>query len=121
MPCCGLSEFRVKVPAHLSVAGVALLSLAFTVAFVVGLATAWRPLGRGILRVQGAFLAALWREAMRNPQAAPARWSCRMSGYLLPVSPRLASWVSGRPELPLAAATTVVLAVVGGTAWLLLA
>jgi len=113
MPCCGLSELRTRLPWHLVVGGIGLLSLAFLVLFVAGVLLAWLPIGRGILRCQKEFLKALWQEAMRNPQASPARFGARASGMLLPRFPRAAAVVYRRPELPiLAFASTAVAGVV---------
>ncbi len=116
MPCCGLAEFRVKVPAHLVIAGVALFWTAFFVAFLCGVALVWLPVGRGILASQREFLRAFWLETMRQPGSAPARWSCRFSGYLLPISPSAARLVYQRPELPLVFGALVLLSVAGGLA-----
>lgn len=114
MPCCGLQEFRVKVPTRLTVAGVALLTSAFTALFLAGLFLVWLPVGRGILRCQKEFLAALWRETMRREGSAPARWSARLSGFLLPLSPAAAAFIYRRPEVPVLVAASSVVAGLAG-------
>jgi len=111
MPCCGLAEFRVKVPTRLTLAGIALLTVTFTILFVAGVALCWRPVGRGILRCQKGFLTALWRESMRGEDTAFRRFGARASGWLLPRFPRAAAMVYRRPEVPLLAAVSA--AIVG--------
>jgi len=99
MPCCGLHEYRRKVPLKYMVSGGTVFWGIFAVALLVGLATVWSAEGRMILRVQAEFLRSLWSETMRSQDSNPARWSCRLSGTALRVSPRLATVIYRYPEI----------------------
>ena len=101
MPCCGLHEHQVKIPFRHTAAGSVVFWGFFAIGLVAGLALCWLPVGRNLLRAQREFVRALWREAMRGDQSLPSRLSCRISGTLLPHSPRLAAWVFRHPEVPL--------------------
>ena len=118
MPCCGLTEYRERVPIKYTAAGLVVFWGGFSVALAAGLLTCWLPWGRHVLRWCGAFLLALWRDTMRNPASVPARWACRLSGRLLPVSPIAAEWVFRHPEAPVVAVTVVGIAVLAGAVWL---
>jgi hypothetical protein len=100
MPCCGLHEYRRKVPMKYMMSGGLVFWGAFLVALAVGLCTAWSVRGRLILRVQAEFLRSLWTETMRQRDSVPARWSCRLSGRALSISPRLAEMIYRHPEVP---------------------
>jgi hypothetical protein len=100
MPCCGLHEYRRKVPVKYIVSGGLVFWGTFVVALMVGLVTVWSARGRLILRVQAEFLRSLWTETMRNRDSIPAQWSCRLSGLAIRVSPRLATVIYRHPELP---------------------
>lgn len=101
MPCCGLHEYREKVPLKYTLSGGAVFWGTFLMALLGGVLMAWDRRGRWILHVQGNFLRALWTETMRRTDSIPARWSCRVSGHLLKFSPRLAAAVYRHPEVPL--------------------
>jgi hypothetical protein len=118
MPCCGLHEYRRKVPVKYMVSGGTVFWGIFVGALLVGLATAWTARGRLILRVQAEFLRSLWSETMRSQESIPARWSCRLSGTALRLSPRLATVIYRHPEIPFIYAPLVALGVVvsGGVA-----
>jgi hypothetical protein len=90
----------------------------FAGVLIVGLATSWRPGGRQALRSCGAFVAALWRDAMRNPTSVPARYACIWSGRLLRVSPPAAAFVYRHPEVPLAIGALLLIGIIGGSVWL---
>ena len=100
MPCCGLHEYRRKVPIKYMLSGGAVFWSTFAVALLVGVGTVWSSRGRLILRVQAEFLRSLWRETMRSGDSVPARWSCRLSGLAIRLSPRLATLVYRHPEVP---------------------
>jgi hypothetical protein len=100
MPCCGLHEYRRKVPVKYMLSGGAVFWTTFVVGLTFGLATVWTARGRLILRVQAEFLRSLWIESMRSHESVPARWSCRLSGMALRVSPRLATVIYRHPEVP---------------------
>jgi hypothetical protein len=100
MPCCGLHEYRRKIPLKYVVAGGLVFWGTFLAGLIFGLATVWSARGRLVLRVQGQFLRSLWAETMRHQDSIPARWSCRLSGHALRISPRLAEVVYRHPELP---------------------
>jgi hypothetical protein len=55
---------------------------------------------------------------MRDRDSIPARWSCRISGYLLRISPALAGLVYRRPEIPFLTAPALGLAALGSILWL---
>jgi hypothetical protein len=112
MPCCGLTEYRQKVPLKYTISGAAVFWGVFTTAVLVGLLTAWSPWGRQILHVQASFLQTLWIETMRRRDSVPAHWSCRMSGRMLTLSPRLAQLIYRHPELPFVYAPVTALALV---------
>ncbi len=100
MPCCGLHEYRERVPPKYTLSGGVVFWGAFLTAFLGSLLTIWSTLGRAVLRVQWNFLRALWMETMRARDSVPARLSCRLSGYLLNRSPRLAAFIYHHPEVP---------------------
>lgn len=100
MPCCGLHEYRRKVPVKYMVSGGLVFWGMFVLGLAFGLVTAWGPRGRLILRVQAEFLRSLWAETMRQRDSIPARWSCRLSGRALSISPRLAEMIYRHPEVP---------------------
>jgi hypothetical protein len=112
MPCCGLHEYRRKVPLKYVLSGGAVFWGVFLVAVVVGLTTAWSTRGRLILRVQAEFLRSLWSETMRSHDSIPARWSCRLSGAALRVSPRIATVIYRYPEVPFIYAPLVALGII---------
>jgi hypothetical protein len=100
MPCCGLHEYRRKVPLKYVVTGGLVFWGTFLAGLIFGLTTVWSARGRLVLRVQAQFLRSLWAETMRHHDSIPARWSCRLSGHALRVSPRLAEVVYRHPEVP---------------------
>jgi hypothetical protein len=100
MPCCGLHEYRRTVPARYMLSGGAVFWSTFVAALVFGLATVWSARGRLVLRIQAEFLRSLWRETMRSGDSVPARWSCRLSGLAIRISPRLATAIYRHPEVP---------------------
>ena len=100
MPCCGLHEYRRTVPVKYMVTGGAVFWGTFALALIFGLTTVWSERGRLVLRVQGEFLRSLWLETMRSSESVPARWSCRLSGLALRISPGLATMIYRHPELP---------------------
>ena len=99
MPCCGLHEYRRKVPLKYMVSGGLVFWGAFAAALLFGVLTVWTARGRLILRSQASFLRSLWVETMRRRDSIPARWSCRLSGTALRVSPRLAAMIYHHPEV----------------------
>jgi len=101
MPCCGLSEYRVKVPWKFTVAGAIVFWGAFSALLVLGIIFCWTRRGRSLLAIQRQFLVSLWGEAMRDRESIQSRWSCRISGYVLPWSRPLAKLIYRRPEIPL--------------------
>lgn len=109
MPCCGLSEFRHHVPLKYTFTGTTLFWGIFALSFFIGVLLSWNRIGRGILAAEFEFVKALWRETMRQPDSIPAKWSCRLSGYLLPLSPGLAATVFRHPELPI-----IIIMILGG-------
>jgi hypothetical protein len=111
MPCCGLTEYRHKVPMKYMLSGGLVFWGTFLVALTFGLITAWSVRGRLILRVQAEFLRSLWAETMRQRDSIPARWSCRLSGHALSISPRLAEMIYRHPEVPFIYAPLLGLAV----------
>jgi hypothetical protein len=111
MPCCGLHEYRRKVPMKYMVSGGLVFWGTFLLALIFGLVTAWSARGRLILRVQAEFLRSLWTETMRQRDSIPARWSCRLSGRALGLSPRLATMIYRHPEVPFIYAPLLILAV----------
>jgi hypothetical protein len=111
MPCCGLHEYRRKVPMKYMVSGGLVFWGTFLLALIFGLVTAWSARGRLILRVQAEFLRSLWTETMRQRDSIPARWSCRLSGRALGLSPRLAAMIYRHPEVPFIYAPLLILAV----------
>jgi hypothetical protein len=120
MPCCGLHEYRRKVPMKYMVSGGLVFWGTFLVALTFGLITAWTARGRLILRVQAEFLRSLWTETMRQRDSIPARWSCRLSGRALSVSPRLAEMIYRHPEVPFIYAPLVgLVALISGGVFLL--
>lgn len=110
MPCCGLQEYRRKVPIKYMVSGGLVFWGTFLVALTFGLITAWSVRGRLILRVQAEFLRSLWAETMRQRDSIPARWSCRLSGRAFSLSPRLAGMIYRHPEVPFIYAPLLALA-----------
>jgi len=114
MPCCGLTEYRERVPIKYTAAGFVVFWGGFALAVIAGLLTVWLPWGRSMLRSCWAFLGALWRDTMRNPAAVPGRWACRLSGRLLTVSPSAAEWVFRHPEAPVLAVTVAAVAALAG-------
>jgi hypothetical protein len=92
----------------------------FGLGLLFGLATVWSARGRLILRVQAEFLRSLWLETMRSSESIPARWSCRLSGLALRVSPRLATMIYRHPELPFIYAPVVALSIVLSAGWFVL-
>ena len=118
MPCCGLTEYRERVPFRYTAAGTVVFWGAFALAVIAGALGCWRPGGRRLLAACGAFLAALWRDTMRNPSSVPARWACRMSGRLLPISPAAAEWVFRHPEAPVLGLVVLTLGILAGVIWL---
>lgn len=100
MPCCGLHEHRVRVPVRYMASGALVFWGMFVGGILLGVLTCWSAFGRSLLRIQGSFLSALWQETMRSERSVPARLSCRLSGYLFPISPRMAAFVFRHPELP---------------------
>jgi hypothetical protein len=100
MPCCGLHEHRTSLPARYIVVGALFFWGIFTAGLLVGLLTIWSKRGRYALRVQAGFIRSLWAETMRERDSIPARWSCRLSGRALRVSPRLAEVIYRYPEVP---------------------
>lgn len=111
MPCCGLHEYRQKVPLKYVISGGLVFWGTFLAGLLFGLATVWSARGRLVLRVQAEFLRSLWAETMRHRDSIPARWSCRLSGHALRVSPRLAEVIYRHPELPFIYAPLSALAV----------
>ena len=99
MPCCGLHEYRRTVPVKYMVSGGAVFWSAFTAGLLFGLVTVWSARGRLVLRIQAEFLRSLWLETMRSSDSIPARWSCRLSGLALRISPRLATVIYRHPEV----------------------
>ncbi len=120
MPCCGLHEYRRSVPLKYMLSGGAVFWTTFGLGLLFGLATVWSARGRLILRVQAEFLRSLWLETMRSSESIPARWSCRLSGLALRVSPRLATMLDRRPELPGISAPVVALSIVLSAGWFVL-
>lgn len=118
MPCCGLHEYRRTVPVKYMVTGGAVFWTTFGLALLFGVATLWSARGRLILRVQSEFLRSLWLETMRSSESVPARWSCRLSGLVIRLSPRLATTIYRHPELPFIYAPLFVLGVVASVGWL---
>jgi hypothetical protein len=100
MPCCGLHEYRRKVPVKYMLSGGAVFWSTFALGLAFGLLTVWTARGRLVLRVQAEFLRSLWLETMRSSESVPARWSCRLSGLAIRVSPRLATVIYRHPEVP---------------------
>ena len=98
MPCCRLHEYQQRAPLKYTLSG-AVFWGAFTAALFAGTLLSWTPKGRSLLRVQANFLRALWRETMRERDSIPARYSCRLSGRLWLLSPRLAALIYRRPEI----------------------
>ena len=76
MPCCGLTEYRERVPIKYTAAGLVVFWGGFAVALTAGLLTCWLPWGRHVLRSCGAFLLALWGDTMRNPASPWTRLCC---------------------------------------------
>jgi hypothetical protein len=99
MPCCGLHEYQQRAPLKYTLSGGAVFWGAFSAALFAGALLSWSAKGRSLLRVQANFLRALWRETMRQRDSIPARYSCRLSGRLWLLSPRLAALVYRRPEI----------------------
>ncbi len=99
MPCCGLHEYRQRVPLKYAVAGFGVFWGAFVVAFLSGIVLIGRRRGRSVLKILTSFLRALWMDTMRSQDSLPARWNCRCSGYLLGLSPKLAATVYHHPEI----------------------
>ncbi len=120
MPCCGLHEYRRSVPLKYMLSGGAVFWTTFGLGLLFGLATVWSARGRLILRVQAEFLRSLWLETMRSSESIPARWSCRLSGLALRVSPRLATMIYRHPELPFIYAPVVALSIVLSAGWFVL-
>ena len=120
MPCCGLSEYRVKVPLKYTLTGVLVFWSTFIGTLLVGLLLVLSSLGRQILKCQGAFIQALWYETMRQPESIPARWACRLSGYLFQVSPTLAEIIYRRPEIPVFMVLSLLVSIVIGGGYLCL-
>lgn len=108
MPCCGLSEYRRKVPIKYTVIGMILFWGIYSMSFVTGILMSWNKLGRGVLKAQFEFSKVLWKETMRQHDSTPAKWSCRLSGYLLPISPAFAGIIFHHPEFPLFAIIIVI-------------
>lgn len=100
MPCCGLTEYRQRVPLKYTLAGSVVFWGAFLAAFLFGLLTVFTERGRNVLRIQASFLRSLWQETMRNRDSVPARLSCRLSGRFLDVWPRMAEMIYKHPEIP---------------------
>jgi hypothetical protein len=100
MPCCGLHEYRRRVPIKYMLSGGLVFWSVFVAASTFGLVTVWSARGRLVLRVQAEFLRSLWTETMRRHDSVPARWSCRLSGRALALSPRLAEMIYRHPEVP---------------------
>jgi hypothetical protein len=120
MPCCGLHEYRRTVPVKYMLTGGAVFWTTFALGLGFGLATIWSTRGRLILRVQGEFLRSLWLETMRSSESMPARWSCRLSGLALRVSPRLATMIYRHPELPFIYAPVLLLGLLLSGGWMVL-
>jgi hypothetical protein len=120
MPCCGLHEYRRTVPVKYMVTGGAVFWTTFALGLVFGLATIWSTRGRLILRVQAEFVRSLWLETMRSSESVPARWSCRLSGLALRVSPRLATTIYRHPELPFIYAPVLLLGLLLSAGWMVL-
>lgn len=120
MPCCGLHEYRRTVPVKYMLSGGAVFWSTFAVALLFGLVTIWSARGRLILRVQAEFLRSLWLETMRSSESVPARWSCRLSGLAIRVSPRLATVIYRHPELPFIYVPLVTLALLISVGWVAL-
>ena len=117
MPCCGLHEYREKVPLKYTLAGCGVFWGGFFIALISGLVLAWTRNGRSILRILTSFMGALWIDTMRQRDSIPARWSCRCSGYFLPLSPRLAAVIYRRPEIAFVYAPLLVLLGVVALGW----
>jgi hypothetical protein len=119
MPCCGLHEYRRKVPLKYVISGGLVFWGTFLVGLIFGVTTVWSARGRLVLRVQAQFLQSLWTETMRHRDSIPARWSCRLSGHALRVSPGLAEIIYRHPELPFiyVPLTAAALLITGGV-WL---
>jgi hypothetical protein len=111
MPCCGLHEYRRTVPLKYMVSGGAVFWSTFAAALLFGLVMVWSARGRLVLRIQAEFLRSLWLETMRSSDSIPARWSCRLSGLALRISPRLATVIYRHPELAFIYAPLVALGV----------
>lgn len=118
MPCCGLHEYRVKVPIRYTLAGGVVFWGGLILMMVLGVLTCWSGPGRQMLKAGGAFLGALWRETMRSPGSVPARWACRLSGRVLKVSPALAELVFRHPELPVLAGLALLAGAFAGGIWI---
>ena len=114
MPCCGLTEYRRRVPFKLTLVGMIVFWSVFTATVLAGLAMSWRASGRLTLRTCGAFLGALWVDTMRQPHSIPAQWACRLSGFLLPVWPAAGEFVYRHPETPVFAGLLVLAGLIFG-------
>jgi hypothetical protein len=111
MPCCGLHEYRRKVPMKYMLSGGLVFWGTFLLTLGFGLVTAWSAQGRLLLRVQAEFLRSLWTETMRRRDSIPAQLSCRLSGRALGISPRLAEIIYRHPEVPFLYAPLIGLAI----------
>ena len=100
MLCCGLHEHLTRLPARYILVGATFFWGIFLAGLLFGVATVWTRRGRWMLRVQAGFIRSVWQETMRERDSIPARLSCRLSGRVLRVSPRLAEVIYRYPEVP---------------------
>lgn len=118
MPCCGLHEYRERVPLKYTLAGMLVFWGAFVGASVLGILLCWTRMGRSLLACQWEFLRSIWKETMRDRDSVPARWSCRLSGYVLPIWPGLAETVYRRPEVLFLLTPCILLGATATVTWL---